>query len=194
MSTLSAPQQTELEKPVARIVYFTEFQFVAGTVYVSTANQPITWNSQDWIGLGALGAISPLEESEGLESKSMTFTLNVAQTAYLNLAVGSVENYRGRAAKLYFCPLGESFQLVGTPQLCWRGIMDTMSVGVDGQEGSIQLKCETSAYGLKRQPGFRLNAAQQKKRYPTDTGFDYLTDLIANPQVWLSKKFQRSIN
>jgi hypothetical protein len=47
---------------------------------------------------------------------------------------------------------------------------------------------------LKRQPALRLNAAQQKKRYPTDTGFDYLTDLIANPQVWLSKKFQRSVN
>ena len=135
-----------------------------------------------------------MEESEGTESKSLTFTLNLAQASYLSLAVGNVEEYRGKAAKMYFAPLDESFQLIGTPVLCWRGIMDTMAVSIEGQEGSIQLKCETSAYGLKRQPGLRLNAAQQKQRYPTDTGFDYLTDLIANPVVWTSKKFLRSIN
>lgn len=192
--SLSAPQQSELEKAVTRVVYFVEFQFRDATSYVCSANVTITWGGHDWAGLGTIGAISPVEESEGVESKSLTFTLNVAQQSILALAVGDVEQYRGRNAKMYFCPLDESFQLVGTPQQCWRGIMDTMAVSVEGEEGGIQLKCETSAYGLKRQPGLRLNAAQQKSRYPTDTGLDYLTDLIANPVVWASKKFQRSIN
>jgi hypothetical protein len=194
MTTLSAGQQAELEKPVTRTVYFIELQFLSGTQYICSANQTINWNNQDWLGLGSIGSISPLEESEGVESKSLEFTLNLAQASYLALAVGDVEEYRGRAAKLYFAPLDESFVMVGTPQLCWRGYMDMMAIGIEGQEGSVKLKCETSAYGLKRAPAMRLNAAQQKKRYPTDTGFDYLTDLIANPQVWLSKKFQRSIN
>lgn len=194
MTTLDSSQQSELEKPVTRIVYFVQLDFRDSTQYICSANITINWNGQDWLGLGTIGAISAIEESEGTESKSLTFTLSVAQRSVLALAVGDVEQYRGRDAKIYFCPLDESFRLVGTPQLCWRGIMDTMSVGVDGEEGQISLKCETSAYGLKRQPGLRLNAAQQKSRYPTDTGLDYLTDLIANPQIWLSKKFQRSIN
>ena len=118
----------------------------------------------------------------------------MAQRSILALAVGDVEQYRGRDAKIYFCPLNESFQLVGTPQLCWRGIMDTMAIAVDGEDGGITLKCETSAYGLKRQPGLRLNSAQQKSRYPTDTGLDLLTSLIAEPIIWASAKFQRSIN
>lgn len=129
-----------------------------------------------------------------MESKALTLTLNEAQASVLALAVGDVDQYRGRVAKMYFCPLNESFQLVGTPVICWRGTMDVMSVGIEGDEGSIQLKCETSAYGLKKPSGLRLNAAQQKSRYPTDTGFDYLNDLIASPTVWLSKKFLRSIN
>lgn len=192
--TLDAQQQAELEKTVTRTVYFTEFQFASSTLYVCTADRTITWNGHDWIGLGTVGGISAIEESEGVESKALTFTLNVAQTSILALAIGAVEEYRGRNAKLYFCPLDESYQLVGTPRLCWRGIMDLMAVSVEGEEGKITLKCETSAYGLKRQPGLRLNAAQHKKKYPADTGLDYLTDLIANPVVWLSKKFQRSIN
>jgi hypothetical protein len=194
MTVLDSSQQTQLEKPVVRVVYFCEFRFTAGTVYASSANQNITWGGNDWLGLGAVGAISPIEESEGVESKALTFTLNVAQTGYLNLAIGSVENYRGKVARLYFCPLDESFQLIGTPQLCWSGIMDLMVVGVEGDEGKITLKCETSAYSLKRTPSLRLNAAQHKRKYPNDTGFDYLNNLIASPQVWLSKKFQRSIN
>jgi hypothetical protein len=194
MTVLSGPQQAELEKPVTRTVYFVELQFQSSTQYICSANQTLVWGSRDWLGLGIVGAISPIEESEGVESKSLTFTLNVAQASYLSLAVGDVEEYRGLDAKLYFCPLNESFQPVGTPQQCWRGIMDLMAIGVEGEEGKITLKCETSAYGLKRQPALRLNAAQQKKKYPTDTGFDYLTDLIANPQVWMSAKFQRSIN
>ena len=72
--------------------------------------------------------------------------------------------------------------------------MDLMAVAVEGEEGKVTLKCETSAYGLKRVPALRLNAAQHKKRHPNDTGLDYLTDLIASPTVWLSQKFQRSIN
>jgi hypothetical protein len=194
MTTLSSPQQTELEKPVTRIVYFVELDFRDATQYLCTANVSITWGGHEWIGLGSMGAISPIEESQGVESKSLTFTLNVAQNSVLALAVGDVEQYRGRNAKMYFVPLDESFRPVGISVVCWRGIMDTMAVSVNGEEGAITLKCETSAYGLKRQPGLRLNAAQQKNRYPTDTGLDYLNDLIANPQIWLSKKFQRSIN
>jgi hypothetical protein len=194
VSSLSAPQQAELEKPTTRTVYFIELRFLSSTQYICSADRTLNWDGHDWIGLGTVGGISPIEESEGLESKALTFTLNVAQTSILALAVGDVEEYRGRVAKLFFCPLNESFQLVGTPQLCWRGIMDQVAVGIEGQEGQITLKAETSAYGLKRQRALRLNAAQQKKLYPTDTGFDYLTDLIANPVVWLSKKFQRSVN
>jgi hypothetical protein len=194
VTILSGTQQTELEKPVTRTVYFVELNFLNATVYICSANQTLTWGGHDWIGLGSIGAISPIEESEGTESKSLTFTLNVAQASYLSLAVGNVEEYRGRTAKLYFCPLDESFQLVGTPQRCWRGIMDLMAIGIEGEEGKITLKCETSAYGLKRQPGLRLNAAQHKERHPGDTGLDYLNDLIANPQVWMSAKLQRALN
>lgn len=194
MTVLDSSQQAELEKPVTRTVYFLELRFSTSTQYVCSADRTLTWDGHDWLGLGTLGGVSAIEESEGVESKALTFTLNVGQSAILALAVGPVEEYRGKDAILYFCPLNESFQLVGTPAKCWRGIMDLMAVAVEGEEGRVTLKCETSAYGLKRQPSLRLNSAQHKRKYPNDTGFDYLNDLIAQPSVWLSKKFQRSIN
>jgi hypothetical protein len=186
----TAAQNAELAKPVTRVVYFVQFDFATATSRLSTANIPITWGGFQWSGVGTLGSIGAVEESDGLESKPLNFTINSAQPSWLALAVGPVEEYRGRKATMYMCPLDESFQMVGTPERCWSGVMDTLNVGVNGESGSITLRCETSAYGLKRRPPFRLNAAQHKKKYPTDTGFDYLNDLVSNPAVWLSTKFQ----
>ncbi len=187
----TSAQQTALEKPVVRTAWFLELQFAAGTLRVCSFGQTFAWGGYDWIGLGSLGRITPVEESAGVASSAMMFGLNVAQTSLLALALGTVENYRGRSAKLYFCPLAENGVLIDTPEICWRGLMDTMSVGVDGEEGQITLKCETSAFGIKRVSSLRLNAAQQKQRHPADTGFDYLTDLIAQTLVWLTKRFQQ---
>lgn len=194
--TLSASQQTELEKPVTRYAYFVEMFFLSGTVRLSSLGQPITWGGYEWAGFGSIGNVTSINEEQGTSASSLTFTLNIAQPVYLALAAGNTSDFRGRDAKLYFCPLDEQFRLIDTPVICWRGTMDTMTASVDGERGestgAISLKCETSAYGLKRKPALRLNAAQQKQRYPNDTGFDYLTDLLGNPDasIWLSKRFQ----
>lgn len=185
-------QNAELAKAVTRVVYFVEFQFLDFTARLSTTNFPITWGGFEWSGVGSIGTIGAVEESDGMESRPLNFTINAAQPAWLALAIGDAETYRGRPAKMYMCPLNESFQLVDTPVRCWAGVMDMVSVSINGDSGSITLKCETSAFGLKRRPSLRLNAAQQKKAHPTDTGFDYLTDLIANPSVWISKRFQQT--
>ena len=191
MAVLSAGQQTELEKPVTRVVYFVELQLSTGTQRISTFNQPITCGGYTWSGFGQLVNISQVQEEEGSEAKGINLTIVAAESSWLALAIGPVDEYRGRAIKLYMCPLDASFQLVGTPVQVWRGTMDMVVISVDENgEGGVNIKCETSAFSLKRRPVFRINAAQQKQKYPTDTGFDYLTDLIANPQLWLSKKFQ----
>src|SRR3990167_8265637 len=159
--TLSAGQQTANEQPVARNAYFVELQFLSGTSYISTLGQTENWGGHDWLGLGAMGSISQVEESDGLTSKPVNFTINSAQPAWLSLAVGSVEEYRGRPAKMYMCPLNEGFVLIDTPVQCWNGTMDTVGVGVnESGEGQITLKGETAAFGLKRKSSLRMNAAQ----------------------------------
>lgn len=191
---MTPDQQAALEKPLVREVYFVEFHFQSGIQRACNMNQTITWGGHQWLGLGAIGGISAVEESDSLESKPLNFTLNAADLSWLAIAVGPVEEYQGRPAKMYFSPLNESYQLIDEPVLCWSGIMDMVTAGMDqdGEEatGQIVLKCEGTAYGLKRSPALRMNDAQQRARHPNDRGFEYLNDLIANPQLWMSKKFQ----
>jgi hypothetical protein len=191
MSVLSGPQQTELEKPVTRTAYFVELQFVSGTSRLCTADRTLTWGGHDWAGLGQIMSMSSVEESEGAAPRAITLKLSVAQLEWMAIAVGPVEEYRGQPIRLYMCPMNAAYVLIGTPALAWRGLMDTLVLGISEQgQGGLTLQCETSAYALKRRPALRVNAAQHKARFPADTGFDYLNDLLANPQLWLSKKFQ----
>jgi len=183
-------QQAELEKPKVNCAWFLELQFASSTLRLCSYGQTFNWGGFDWLGLGNIASISPLEESAGVGSAAMTFGLNIASSDLRALSVGPVEDYRGRPAILYFCPLTEDGVLIDTPERCWTGRMDVISTGIDKEAGQIVLKCETSAFGLKRS-SLRQNAAQQKQRYPADTGFDYLNDLLSNPKVWLSKKFQQ---
>lgn len=183
-------QKAQYSKPVVSIVYFVEMRFRSGTQYVSSWNYPITWGGHDWIGLGTIGEISSIDESEVIEPKGLTFSL-ASPTSYLYLAVGDVEEYRGRRIVLYIAPLNDSGAIIDTPEVCWRGIMEDMAVAANGENGKIELKAENAMTALTRRPVLRMNAAQQKQLYPTDTSFDYLNDLLSRPQQWLSKRFQQ---
>lgn len=195
MSKLDAAQQSALEKTHIKLVYFIEFHFASMVYRASTLGINVSWGGYEWIGLGQVGSFSSIDETKGTAASAITFDLSLADTTFVALSVGPVEEYRGRDVVMHFCPLDDDFRLVGTPVRCWQGTMDTMSGGVSGQHdaagGSIKLKCETSAYGLKRYPALRLSAAQQKQRFPNDTSLDRLTLLIGKQVRWLSVKYQQ---
>ncbi len=57
--------------------------------------------------------------------------------------------------------------------------------------GRIEMECSRAgADRSRRAEGWRLTANQLKLDYPGDLGLDYMHELIENPTLWLSKKFQ----
>jgi hypothetical protein len=192
--TTTVDQQTALEGAVVAWAYFVELHFLSGIQRYCNFNKTIPWDGYDWLGLGALVNISEIKSSEKIEPNAVTFALNVAQTAIRDFAVGSVEEYRGRPIAVYQCPLTPQHTLIDDPILAWEGDMDIVAVSVEGDggesSGSVSLRCEPSAKRLRRRNALRVNSAQQKLRHPGDTGFDFQADLLANPQTWLSIRFQ----
>lgn len=198
--TLSTEQQTALEQPVVPHGYLIEFDFSTGFQRASTFNQSFSWNGVDWLGLGLIGGISAVEESQEVAPKALTFTLNIAQPGVLALAIGDPAVYAGRAVNLFMVPLDAQYRMIGTPEACWSGTMESVSVELDPVEegadeepqGRIVLRCETAINGLRRRPSTRLNPSQWRQKHPGDPSLDYLPDLIAKPQLWLSKRFQQA--
>lgn len=183
--------QEAMERPVINEVYFAAFEFAGQTIRFCTHSETVTWGGFDWIGLSKIGDISAIESSNGVDSKPMNFSLATTETSIVALAMSPSSEYMGKNAYMYFAPLDDNFRLIGTPKLCWSGVMDSMTVGIDKQgRGAVIIKCEGAAYAFKRRNFLRQNPAQLKARHPGASGLDYLPDLVAKKYVWLSRRFQ----
>jgi hypothetical protein len=188
---LTLAQQTELEKGYVSVVYFVELEFAGGFFRFCSSNRHYDWGGHTWVGAGNLGAISEVKETESLEVSALDFSLNLANPSVLAASLLPAEDYRGKPARMFMCPVLDS-NLVDTPVLCWSGTMDTMGLTLGAEEGSISLRCLPYTQRMNRPSNLRLNHETHKRQYPTERGFEYLNDLIAKDYTWASRKFQLS--
>ena len=175
------------------MAYFAEFDFVGGEIRLTSWGANITWGGYTWIGLGALVGISKVATSERPQYPAIDFSLGVGNPTILSFARGNVGNYRGRDANLYRYILSNDNAYLGDPELVWAGEMSQVRIdtgnGVD-KGASISLRCEQRGRAQRNSQSLRLVSAQQEERFPGDTALRRKEELIAKPQLWLSKKFQ----
>lgn len=189
MIALAPEQITAFSSSYFSAAYFAEFHFTTGTARFTSWNTNLDWGGYTWAGTGALGAISEVKESEKLESKSLDFTLTVADQSIVALGLSAAETYRNKSVYVYVVPMNDGVQ-IGTPVLTWSGLMDQMTLALGTSEGSISVRCLPLADKMGIALNLRVNDATQKAAYPTSRGFEYQTGLISDPHLWLSKDFQ----
>lgn len=176
------------------LLFFIEFGFASGTMRRCTWTHTLPWNGHDWLGLAAVVSVSPIQQSERLQYPALELGLNVANSALLALALGSVQEYRRRPITLWLQVLDDTLQSAGAPDLYWAGLMDQIRLETgdgQGQQGSITLRCELNGRSAGAARSLRLNHAQHSLRYPGDTGLSRIEQLTGQPRTWLSKRFQR---
>jgi len=171
--------------------YLVEAFFTQGTQRWTNWPMDVEWEGQTYRGLGQLGSVSELQESEGGVGGKVTLRLSPVDVGVLSLAVGNVEGYRGKPVNVYAWPIDNRYRRVGQPILRHFGVMDQVSVKQDGDSGVIELIClPGGTNGIRKSGGQRVSAANQKLVDPTDQGLEYAQGLVNTPQLWLSKKFQ----
>lgn len=82
----------------------------------------------------------------------------------------------GAPAKIWFGLMANG-SLIGSPYLIFSGLVDQPSLEVDAQTLTISLALESRMSDLARPSGRRYTAADQRLRYPDDTGFNWVETL-----------------
>jgi hypothetical protein len=184
--------------PVRGIAYLIELVFTTGTQRVTTAPQAVVSGGNTWTAVGAQADVSALSQSEDPSGERFTIGLTATNTAMLALALGAVDTYRGRPARVYVQLFDEQWQPAGAAVLCASGYMDKVQItrrrsppeGGDSV-GRIEMLCSRAGMARARNnEGLRLTDAQQQQRYPGDTGLSRVQALLEAPGLWLSKRFQ----
>lgn len=189
-------QQAALDSGTYSPVWFIELEFGAGPVNLCTWGSDITTGGRTYTGLGGVLSVGALRErdSVGLEKLSLSIPTDPTYTA---LALGNVEDYRGKPARLRLGLLDASYQLQGGLKLRFDGVMEPINIqrqsAKDGSSsGKIEMPLSRSGMSRSRRvDGARVTDAQQQQRFPGDTGLRYLRGLIEKPALWLSIAFQR---
>lgn len=179
---------------VVGAMYLVELDFSGGTLYYTNWPHSITVGAKTYEGLGTLGSVGPIRESEDGSPQYVDLELSQVNTSMLALALGNVSAYQDRAVRIYLAVTDTAMVIAGDPVKRFDGFMDTVSIKRDGDKAAITLRCRSGGYDVRKSPAaLRMNDAQHQARFPGERLFEYAPDLIGKPSRWLSTRFQASL-
>ena len=164
----------------------------ATPVHIWTGYGTITVGSTAYLGIGALGSISPVEETTDLAARGISMQLSGVPTAML--AVALTENYQGRECSVLFGALQASGALVSSPVTIFSGRMDVMSINDDGQNATIGMTAENKLVDFRRPREVRYTDQEQKNLFPSDKGLEFVTAIQEKQIYWGNAKLVAPIN
>lgn len=204
MLSLDSPTNAQLSASAVGVSVLMELDFVQGTQYLCSWNDTLVIGGRSYNPLGANVTISNLGESEDNAVDRISLRLPITNTAMLALAIGLVENYRGRQGRIYLQLLSGNYVPVGSKILRYAGYMEPVRVSREqpsndqgssdtpGLSGNIELPLSRAGLVRSRNyDGLRITHQQQKARYPNDNSFEYVKALQDLPAQWLSVAFQK---
>lgn len=169
-----------------------ELQVRSGTLRFTNWPLDVDVMGFTWQGLGTLGSIGPLHESEDGAEEKITLKLSPVDVGTRALSLGDPSEYQDRTMRIWVALLdANTLQISGNPVLRLVGVMDQMKIERDGPNASISMECRSASYNVRSNPAaLRMNHAQHQARHPGERGFEYLTGLIGTPSLWISKYLQ----
>lgn len=167
-----------------RPLIFVEIQFDGGTVYLHNGVGRYVWDTpraspaETWLGVGAFGGISEIEETAELTPYRVSLTLNGLDPS-LVASVDDEELFE-RLVIVYLGYIGDDGALVADPDERWRGLMDSAQI----TGGTITITAETEMARFFRSSGKLFTDEDQQAAFSGDIGFEYLDQMIDLDVRW----------
>jgi hypothetical protein len=156
---------------VVRPVLLVELDYPDGMVRCCSADQSITWSGQTYLAVGAMGAVSAVQEGTEAQSYGVTLSLSGVPGRWGRYLID--QQVQGRSAVIRLAFLNAGCQLIGEPLPVFVGRMDTQDISV-GEDTSVQVALESLLVDWERNCSRRYTDVDQRARCPTDRGLEYV--------------------
>lgn len=204
--TLPSSLQSELTKEVVYPFFAVELYFQSETVRLWTGYGELEYPPQSgnfYLGAGTLLNISSVEETTEIEAKGANITMSGIPSGILSLALS--EPYQGRLCRILFgmtasnaSIISQSSQELITQNLfelavqnvdinlveIFSGELDQMNITEEGTTCTISVTAENVLIRLERPTVRRLTDQDQKSRFPTDRGLEFIASLQDKEIFW----------
>lgn len=186
--------------------YLAELFFDSGTLRLWSGYGELEWNGNTYFGGGNLIGLSPIEETQDIQAKGVTATLNGIPSNIVALVLS--ERSRGRKFSLYLATVsassrvatedepglvelenGDGFillenNIISAPYRFFKGLMDVIEITDNGTNSEIRLTIENALIVGRRNKVRRYTKEDQKIRYPNDDGLNFINQLQDKELVW----------
>lgn len=146
--------------------------FHTGVQYVWSGVGNLVYNGNTYRGVGSLGRIGGIDETTEVRATGTTVTLSAIDPALLAECLSDIQ--LGAPATIYFALFDASLNIIGAPYPLFVGTVDQPVIQIGVNEMTISLKLENRLANLQRSNARRYTAADQRKYYPNDTGFNWV--------------------
>jgi hypothetical protein len=177
---LSAANQAEIASAHLHGVVLVKLEFDT-PLYVHSGIGTITFESNDYLGVGNFGNVETLEESEQITPTPMRLTLNGLLQAHITEALDA--GTYGDIITIYEGYRGEDGLLVDDPWLVARGFYEHSTVSL-GDTNTVTVTMHNEISSLQDASGERYTDADQRDKFSTDGAFAFLADTVERKLSW----------
>lgn len=163
-------------------VFFAFFDFQSGAVRVWTGIGTKSWGGNNYTGLGHLGTVAPIQETEDTRANGVSFQLSGVPSALVATMFG--DNYQGRDVKLWLGALDAAGAVVADPYLLFFGRMDNLEIDDGADTAAIRIAAESRMADLQRSNERRYTQQDQQIDFPGDDGLKYMPTAQSTPFMW----------
>ena len=152
-------------------------------VYIHTGIGTVSFDGNDYLGVGDFGGVSDITESEFLGPNQINLTLSGIDAAYVNEALNT-SNF-GDAVTIYEGFRLDDGSLKDTPEVIWAGTVEFASLSI-GDSSAVNLVCTHELAFLSPAEGSRFTDEDQRTDFPSDVGFEFVADVANTAQnlIW----------
>lgn len=180
---ISASVLTQLASSSVTLGYLVDVGFTGITLYYTTRNFDVTWDSNEYLGSGLIFPIDSFSESSELMPTGITLTLAGTETL-ISAILQSVDPKVESIVRLAF--FDASNAIIGDPYELFRGYVDVPTINDQGDERTVSIVLENDLVRLHHIPAVRYSTNEQRLRFPgtVDLGFEHLPAVSDSPIVW----------
>ena len=172
---------TASQAETVRPVLMAEMDFSGGYVRANTSPYTLSFEGNDYLGVGNLGSIETITESSGLQALGIQLTLSGIPSEMIAIALG--EHYQGRSCRIFMGLLDENHELIADPIEIFTGRMDTMDIE-SGTTSTITVSAESRLVDWERPRIRRYTDADLQREYPGDLGLEYVALMAEKEIIW----------
>jgi len=182
---LDALLQAEIEKPELRPFIGVHID-LPDPIYAVTGNATISYAGHVWTAIGGLGQIDTIGEGTDGSSVGVKATLYQVPSEFRDdIADQAV---RGCLFELYVGALDPTYRHVVGFQNIWKGRLDTYDITDAGDSITVSAGGESRMRDQRRPTIRRFTDWWQRRRYPDDAAFQYVTRMTEVPIMWAKAK------